>query len=274
MARSSKNNRSHFLKWLIVGAAVSFAYIFLFPSQQSNQDVEAQPMSGSNKVSESSEYVYFKASVPVSKEDATQTELFVFTRPNHLWNAVSEFCVRVHTAGSTNPSWPWPSLEAMFQTVHNSAIETMGPAVAAEAEQAYLSNLNQKKMARQELAISDGRKLSITTVWDEEKSAIRKRAARFNKLHGFKAGEPLAHVVECIMSVFSFLNIQQPAGTVQAISVIIPKYFAMLSNSSFGTRSSGRKVLRCFETIFWSCTIDNCRCSSTLVLATQNFLLC
>jgi hypothetical protein len=131
----------------------------------------------------------------------------------------------------------------MLQNVYKAAIDTMGPAIVAEAEQAYLSSLRQKKLTQQELAISDGRKLSILTFWDEEKSAIRKRAARFNKLHGFKAGEPLAHIIECIMSVFSFLNIQQPAGTVQAISVIVPKYLAMLSNSSFGTRSSGRKVL-------------------------------
>jgi hypothetical protein len=44
------------------------------------------------------------------------------------------------------------------------------------------------------------------------------------------------------MLAFSFLSLKQPEGTLQWIASTIPKYHSMISNSSFGSRASGRKV--------------------------------
>ena len=44
------------------------------------------------------------------------------------------------------------------------------------------------------------------------------------------------------MLAFSFLSLKQPEGTLKWIAVTIPKYHSMISNSSFGSRASGRKV--------------------------------
>jgi hypothetical protein len=244
MARNSKKPSNNFLKWLLIGAAVALASFLLYPSQQSNQ--LRNPSSSSDRASKSesqSEHVYLQLAVPVSRDDPTQQELFVFTRPNHLWNSVSEFCVRLHAAGSGHPSWPWPSREALFQTVHAEAIKSMGSAVVAEAEQAYLRSVQEKKLMQQELGISDGRKLSIPIIWNEARGALRMRAAHFNELHGFQTSEPIAHIIEAIMLSLSHLTMKHPEGTIQWIAGSIPKFLGMVSNSSFGSRSSGRKVI-------------------------------
>jgi hypothetical protein len=238
MARSSKQSSNTFLKWLLIGAAVALTSFFLYPSQLSNQLKNSSSSSDASK----SEHVYLELRVPVSRDDPTQHELFVFTRPNHLWNSVSELCVSLHAAGSGHPSWPWPSLEALLQTVHAEAIKAMGSAVVAEAEQAYLRSIQEKNLMQQELGISDGRKLSISIIWNEARGALRMRAAHFNELHGFKTGEPIAHIIESVMLSLSFLTLKQPEGTIQWLAGSIPKFLGMISNSSFGSRSSGRKV--------------------------------
>ena len=254
MARSSKKPSNNFLKWLLIGAAVALTSVFLYPSQQSNQlkNPSSSPDQASKSESSQSEHVYLELRVPVSRDDPTQHELFVFTRPNHLWNSVSELCVRLHAAGSGHPSWPWPSLQALLQTVHAEAIKAMGSAVVAEAEQAYLRSVQEKNLMQQELGISDGRKLSIPIIWNEARGALRMRAAHFNELHGFQTGEPIAHIIESVMLSLSFLTLKQPEGTIQWIAASIPKFFGMVSNSSFGSRSSGRKVIRQLQQSFES----------------------
>lgn len=246
MARSSKKSSNSYFKWLLIAAAVALASFFLYPSLQSNQP--KNPSSISDDASESEptnrhDNVYVQLKVPVSRDDPTQVEDFVFSRPNHLWNSVSEFCVRQQAARSGDEAWPWPTLESFLQSVHSEAIKAMGSALVADAEQAYLSSVREKKLKQLEIGISDGRKLSIITIWDEPQRALRKRAARFIKLHGFSPSEPIAHIIESIMLSFSFLTVQQPESTVQWIGSSIPKYLEMISNSSFGSRSSGRKVV-------------------------------
>jgi hypothetical protein len=247
MARTSKKSSNSNFKWLlVVGAAVAVASFFLYPSLQSNQPKNPSSISDDAAESEPTarhDDVYVHLNVPVSRDDPTQLEVFVFSRSNHLWNSVSEFCVRQHAAHSGHEAWPWPNLQSFFQSVHSEAIKSMGSVLVADAEQAYLRSVHEKKLKQHEIGISDGRKLSIITIWDEPKRGLRKRATRFIKLHGFLPSEPIAHIIESIMLSFSFLTVQQPEGTIQWIASSIPKYLGMISNSSFGSRSSGRKVL-------------------------------
>jgi hypothetical protein len=251
MARGSKTPpRHHFIKWLFAGATAAFVYIFLFPSHSStdlgdssttsNQALKQDNVRIAMPLSPDDPFV--KIAVPLSRDDPSQTELFVLKRGDHLWNSVSEFCVRAHAAGAASPSWPWLSLQVLLHTVHDEAVKSMGPAAVANAQQAYILSLDQRKMNQVTLKLSDGRELSIASVWNEERTALRKRAAFFSELHGFKPGDPAAHVVECIMLLLSFLNVKLTDSTLQWIAVTIPKYFGMISNSSFGTRSSDRKV--------------------------------
>ncbi len=118
----------------------------------------------------------------------------------------------------------------------------MGSAVVAEAEQAYLRSIQQRNLMQQELGISDGRKLSISIIWNEARGALQMRAAHFNELLGFKTGESIAHFIEAVMLSLSFLTLKQPEGTIQWLAGSIPKFLGMISISSFGSRSSGRKV--------------------------------
>jgi hypothetical protein len=181
-ARSSKKPpRTHFIKWLLAGAAAAvFAYIFLFPSHQPSDSGHSPAVS-----QDAAEHVYVSIAVPVSRDDASKTEIFALRRPDHLWNAVSEFCVRAHAAGAASPSWPWPSLQALLQTVHDEAVKAMGAAVATDVEQAYLRGLEQRRMTQVTFGISDGRRLSVAIIRDEERGALRQRAARFVERHGF-----------------------------------------------------------------------------------------
>ena len=181
-ARSSKRPpRTHFIKWLLAGAAAAvFAYIFLFPSQQPSGSGPAPAVS-----QDAAGHVYVSIAVPVSRDDASKTEIFALRRPDHLWNAVSEFCVRAHAAGAASPSWPWPSLQALLQTVHDEAVKAMGAAVAADAERAYLHSLEQQGMTQVTFGNKDGRRLSVAIIRNEERGALRQRAARFVELHGF-----------------------------------------------------------------------------------------
>lgn len=270
MARGTKKTPRHnFIKWLLAGGAAACVYIFLFPAHQSTDFGKAEIIP-----EQALEQEIVKIAVPLSRDDPSQTKLFVLRRGDHLWNSVSEFCIKAHAAGGSSPSWPWPSLQTLFQSVHDEAVKAMGPAVAADAEQAYMRSLNRQKMTQVTLGGSDGRKLSVAILWNEERTALRQRAARFSKLHGFKTGEPAPHVIECIMLAFSFLNLKQPEGTLQWIATTIPKYFEMISNSSFGTRSSDRKVPRMSIQNSISIQDDSPhRFSSTSDLAMQSSLL-